>query len=53
MKEMCDQSLPQMGSLQMRSVGLHSTSGREKEGKKERVGKAFVMVDRSSSRPIR
>jgi hypothetical protein len=39
MKGLCDQSLPQMGSLlQMRTVGLHSTSGREKEGNKERMG---------------
>ena len=26
--------------LQMRSIGSHSTSGREKEGKKERTGKS-------------
>ena len=33
---LCDQSLPQMGSLtsKMKSVGLHSTSAREKEGRK-------------------
>ena len=38
MKGLCDQSSPQMGSpsLQMSLVGSHSTSGREKEGKKER-----------------
>ena len=39
MKGLCDQSSSQMGSLPtMRSVGSHSTSGREKEGKKERTG---------------
>ena len=39
-KGLCDQSSPQMGSffLQMRSVGSHSTSEREKEGVKERTG---------------
>ena len=39
MKGLCDQSSPQMGVpfLQMRSVGSHSTSGREKEGNKERM----------------
>ena len=32
---LCDQSSPQMGPfLQMRSVGSHSTSGRQKEGNK-------------------
>ena len=36
MKGLCDQSSPQMGLLQMRSVRSHSTSGREKEGNKER-----------------
>ena len=36
MEGRCDQSSPQMGSLStMRSVGLHSTSGREKEGLKD------------------
>ena len=40
MKGLCDQSSPQMGVplLQMISVGSHSTSGREKEGIKERTG---------------
>ena len=39
MKGMSDQSSPQMGPFfQMRSVGSHSTSGREREGKKERMG---------------
>ena len=33
MKGLCDQSSPQM-----RSVGSHSTSGREKQGNKERLG---------------
>ena len=39
MKGLCDQSLPQMGApfLQMRSVGSHYSSGREKKGKKERA----------------
>ena len=30
--------------LQMRSVGSHSTSGREKEGKKERVGYIITIM---------
>ena len=34
MKELCDQSSPQMGSISPRSLGSHSTSGREKGGKK-------------------
>ena len=39
-KGLCDQSYLQMGSLflQIRSVGSHSTSGREKERIKERMG---------------
>ena len=39
MKGLCDQPSPQMECLllQMRSVGSHSTSMREKEGKKERT----------------
>ena len=36
--------------LQMRSVGSHSTSGREKEGNKERTGN--YDLDQSSSSPI-
>ena len=32
LKGLCDQLSPQMGSLQVRSAGSHSTSGREKEG---------------------
>jgi hypothetical protein len=38
MKGLCDQSSPQM-----RSVGLHRTSGREKEGKQERMGKTIKI----------
>jgi hypothetical protein len=39
MKRLCDQSSPQMGSLlQIRSVGSHTTSEREKEGKNVRTG---------------
>ena len=30
--------------LQMRSVGSHSKSGREKEGKKERMGKDLTFI---------
>ena len=37
MKGLCDQSSPQM-----RSVGSHSTSGREKEGIKERMKKIYM-----------
>ena len=38
-KELCDQSSPHgVPFLQMRSVGSHITSGREKEGNKERRG---------------
>ena len=37
MKGLCDQSLPQMGP-----VGSQSTSGREKEGKKESMGKCKI-----------
>ena len=40
---LCNQSTPEMWSLfKMRSVGPHSTSGREKEGKKERTGERLI-----------
>ena len=45
MKGLCDQSSPQMGSLssKIRSVGSHSTSGREKEGKREGIEPTFMI----------
>jgi hypothetical protein len=45
MKGLCDHSSLQMSPpyLQMRSEGWHSTSGREKEEKRERTGMDFVF----------
>ena len=44
MQGLCDQSLPQMGSLSflIMSVGSQSTSGREKKERQERMGKDLV-----------
>jgi hypothetical protein len=45
MKGLCDQSLHQIGVffLQMRSVRSHSTSGREKEIMKKRMGNLYLI----------
>ena len=45
MKGLCDQSSNGVIFLQMRSVGSHSTTGREKEGIKERIGCSDSCVD--------
>ena len=37
---------------QMRSAGSHSTSGREKKGKKERAGRGIISQERDIWRKI-